>query len=41
VLLSYKNWADGNISELSKQMGDTVEVDMSNGNHLKRAMLIS
>jgi len=37
VLLSYKNWADGNISELSKQMGDTVEVDMSNGNHLKKS----
>ena len=33
VLLSYKNWADGNLSELSKEMGDTVTVDMSNGNH--------
>ena len=34
VLLSYKNWENGNISELSKQMGDTVTVDMSNGDHL-------
>src|SRR4051812_5951795 len=37
VLLSYKNWESGNISELSKQMGDTVSVDMSSGSHLVKS----
>jgi len=37
VLLSYKNWEDGNINELAKQMGDTVTVDMSNGNHFVKS----
>ena len=34
VLMSYKNWADGNISGLLKAMGDTVTIDMTNGDHL-------
>lgn len=33
VLITYKDWADGNISGLSKAMGDTVTIDMSNGDH--------
>jgi ketosteroid isomerase-like protein len=34
VLMTYKDWADGNISGLGKAMGDTVTVDMSSGDHL-------
>jgi len=37
VLMSYKNWEDGNIAQLSNQMGDTVEVDMSNGDHFVKS----
>lgn len=33
VLMSYKNWTDANFDELSKEMGDTVTVDMNNGDH--------
>jgi hypothetical protein len=34
VLMTYKDWADGNISAVGKAMGDTVTVDMSSGDHL-------
>jgi ketosteroid isomerase-like protein len=37
VLMSYKDWADGNIPALQKALSDTVEVDMSNGDHVKSA----
>lgn len=37
VLMTYKDWADGNISGLSKGMGDTVVVDMSTGDHLTKS----
>ncbi len=37
VLMTYKDWADGNISGLSKAMGDTVVVDMNNGDHLTKS----
>jgi ketosteroid isomerase-like protein len=37
VLMSYKNWENGNMSELAKEMGDTVVVDMSSGDHLIKA----
>lgn len=33
VLMSYKDWADGNFSGMSKALGDTVTVDMNNGDH--------
>ena len=36
VLTTYKDWADNNITGLSKAMGDTVVVDMSSGDHLKK-----
>jgi ketosteroid isomerase-like protein len=36
VLMSYKDWEDGNMSGLAKEMGDTVVVDMSSGDHLKK-----
>src|SRR5258706_8055777 len=36
-LTTYKDWADGNISGLSKGMGDTVVVDMSTGDHLTKS----
>ena len=35
VLMSYKHWADGNMQDLANTMGDTVEVEMSSGEHLK------
>jgi ketosteroid isomerase-like protein len=34
VLMTYKDWADNNISGLAKAMGDTVTVEMNNGDHL-------
>jgi ketosteroid isomerase-like protein len=34
VLMSYKNWTDGNFSELAKEMGDTVTVEMNSGDHM-------
>ncbi|MFI5185755.1 MAG: hypothetical protein ACHQF0_03475 [Chitinophagales bacterium] len=33
VLTTYKDWADGNISNLSKEMGDSVYVDFNTGDH--------
>jgi ketosteroid isomerase-like protein len=35
VLMTYKNWADGNISGLASAMADTVTVDMATGDHMK------
>lgn len=35
VLMSYKHWSDGDMSNLSKDMGDSCEVDMNNGDHFK------
>lgn len=35
VLMTYKDWADGNMANLSKSMGDSVEVDFSDGDHFK------
>lgn len=35
VLMSYKHWADGDMQGLAGTMGDTVEVEMSSGEHLK------
>src|SRR6478672_5757795 len=31
VLMTYKDWADGNISNLSSSMGDSVSVEFNNG----------
>lgn len=36
VLMTYKNWSDGNFTNLSKAMGDSVVVDMSTGDHLSK-----
>jgi ketosteroid isomerase-like protein len=36
VLMTYKDWADANMSGLSKEMGDSIVVDMSNGEHLAK-----
>ena len=36
VLMTYKDWADGNVSGLAKAMGDTVTIDMSSGDHLTK-----
>jgi hypothetical protein len=33
VLQTYKDWEQGNMSGLSKAMGDSVSVDFSSGNH--------
>jgi len=33
VLMTYKNWADGNISDLANSMGDSVYVDFNTGDH--------
>ncbi len=35
VLMSYKDWADGNIAGLAGAMADSVEVEMSSGEHFK------
>jgi hypothetical protein len=35
VLTSYKDWADGNIANLSKEMADSVAVDFNTGDHFK------
>lgn len=37
VLMSYKDWEDGNFSGLSAVMGDTVTVEMNNGDHLVKS----
>jgi hypothetical protein len=33
VLMTYKDWADGNISNLANSMGDSVQVDFNTGDH--------
>jgi len=35
VLMSYKDWADGNMSNVAKEYGDTLEWDRPNGEHYK------
>ncbi len=35
VIVSYKDWADGNMSNVAKAYGDTLEWDRSDGSHLK------
>ena len=35
VLMTYKDWENGNISGIAKAMADTISVDMSNGEHIK------
>ena len=35
VLMSYKDWADGNMNGLGSAMADTVTWDMSSGDHKK------
>lgn len=37
VLMTYKDWSDGNISGLSGALGDTVVVDMNSGEHLTKS----
>lgn len=37
VMMTYKNWADNNISGLATAMGDTVTVDMSTGDHMVKS----
>ena len=37
VLMTYKDWADGNFSGISKAIGDSITWDRPNGNHLKLA----
>lgn len=37
VLMSYKDWSDGNITGLSGAMADTIVLDMSNGTHLTKS----
>lgn len=36
VLVTYKDWENNNISGLGKSMGDTVVVEMNNGDHLTK-----
>jgi hypothetical protein len=36
VLMTYKDWTDGNIPALEKVMGDTLTVDMSSGEHIMK-----
>ncbi|TAL47452.1 MAG: hypothetical protein EPN92_04850 [Chitinophagaceae bacterium] len=37
VLMSYKYWADGDITGLAGTMADTISVDMSSGDHLVKS----
>ncbi len=37
VLMTYKDWSDANMSGLGNALGDTVTVDMSNGDHLVKS----
>ncbi len=37
VLTTYKSWSDGNFSELSKGMADTITVEMNTGEHLVKS----
>ena len=36
VLNTYKDWTDANMTGLENALADTVELDMSNGTHLKK-----
>src|SRR5258708_24640194 len=36
VLMSYKDWTDANMSGLGNALADTVTVDFSTGDHLKK-----
>ncbi|MGZ3853135.1 MAG: nuclear transport factor 2 family protein [Flavisolibacter sp.] len=36
VLNTYKDWTDANMAGLENALADTVEIDMSNGTHLKK-----
>ena len=42
VLMTYKDWSDGNMSGLESALGDSVSVDMSTGDHfnLSKAGLV-
>ena len=33
VLMTYKDWSDGNISNLANSMGDSVQVEFNTGDH--------
>ena len=35
VLMSYKDWADGNMSNVAKEYGDTLNWDRPSGDHYK------
>src|SRR3982750_2400198 len=35
VLISYKDWADGNMSNVAREYGDSLEWDRPNGEHYK------
>ena len=37
VLMTYKDWADANLSGLSGAMADTVTIDMSSGDHFVKS----
>jgi ketosteroid isomerase-like protein len=37
VLMSYKDWENNNISGLANAMADTIEVDVSSGEHFKKS----
>ena len=37
VLQTYADWSSGNMTGLSSSLGDTVEVDFSNGQHFKKS----
>ena len=37
VMMSYKDWETGNMPGLKSAFGDTIMVDMSNGDHLVKA----
>jgi len=37
VLMSYKDWADNNMTGLASAMADTVEIDMASGDHMKKS----
>jgi hypothetical protein len=33
VLMTYKDWADGNLSNLANSIGDSIQVDFNTGDH--------
>lgn len=37
VLMTYKDWEDNNMKGLGSAMADSVEIDMSNGDHFKKS----